>query len=119
MSAQIGTPITKDLKARDRVRFVRLLKPRSGNSKTSRSINRTARATKSKIVEAVSGSRSQSNARKSLHGRVAKLDQEQQARFVERLKQDDISTLEQARAFLQQECGVSTRLAESVFCVAG
>ncbi len=98
---------TKDLKARDRVRFVRLLK--TGEAATQKQAGaliglqeRQSQRLWKQYREA--GLRAMRESRYT--GGAAKLDQEQQARFVERLKQDDISTLEQARAFLQQECGV-------------
>lgn len=98
---------TKDLKARDRVRFVRLLK--TGEAATQREageliglqVRQSQRLWKQYRETGLRAMR-ESN----YTGGAAKLDKEQQARFVERLKQDDIWSLEQARRFLQQECGV-------------
>ena len=99
---------TKDLKSRDRVRFIRLLK--SGEAATQKQAGaliglqeRQSQRLWKQYRESGLRAMCQSNYR----GGSAKLGQEQQARFVERLKQDDIATLEQARLFLQQECGVS------------
>lgn len=97
----------KDLKARDRVRFVRLLK--SGEAATQREAGaliglqvRQSQRLWRQYRETGLSAMAQSN----YAGGTSKLDQEQQRQFVERLRQDDIQTLEQARRFLRQECGV-------------
>ncbi len=109
---------TKDLKARDRVRFVRLLK--TGEAATQREagaliglqVRQSQRLWKQYRETGLRAMR-ESN----YTGGVAKLDKERQAQFVERLKQDDIWSLEQARAFLQQECGVNYTIGGvSVLC---
>lgn len=98
---------TKDLKARDRVRFVRLLK--TGEAATQKQAGafiglqeRQSQRLWKQYREAGLRVMCQSNYR----GGAAKLDQERQQQFVERLRQDDIHSLEQARRFLRQECGV-------------
>lgn len=99
---------TKDLKARDRVRFVRLLKSGAATTQQAagaliglqvRQSQRLWRQYRTGGLAAIRESRYQ--------GGVAKLDAAQEARFSERLKADDISSLEQARACLQSEFGVS------------
>lgn len=97
----------KDLKARDRVRFIRLLK--TGEAATQKQSGtliglqeRQSQRLWKQYREAGLSAMCQSHYR----GGAAKLDQERQQQFIERLKQDDIWSLEQARIFLQQECGV-------------
>lgn len=99
---------TKDFKARDRVRFLRLLK--TGKAATQKEagalIGLQARQSQ-RLWKQYRETGLRAMARSNYTGGAAKLTKEQQAQFVERLKQDDIWRLEQARLFLQQECGVS------------
>ena len=99
---------TKDFKARDRVRFLRLLK--TGKAATQKEagalIGLQARQSQ-RLWKQYRETGLRAMARSNYRGGAAKLNKEQQAQFVERLKQDDIWRLEQARLFLQQECGVS------------
>lgn len=99
---------TKDFKARDRVRFLRLLK--TGKAATQKEagalIGLQARQSQ-RLWKQYRETGLQAMARSHYTGGATKLNQEQQARFLERLKQDEIWKLEQARVFLQQECGVT------------
>lgn len=102
---------TKDLKARDRVRFIRLLK--TGQAATQKEAGaliglqvRQSQRLWQQYRNQGLGTMTDSNYK----GGTAKLDRAQEQQFVERLKQDDIGGLEQARQFLQQECNVSYTL---------
>lgn len=99
---------TKDAKARDRVRFVRLLK--TGEATTQQQAGalvglgvRQSQRLWQKYWQAGIELMSRSNYK----GGKSKLDKEQEQQFVKRLKEDDIQSLEQARAFLKQQCGAS------------
>ncbi len=99
---------TKDLKARDRVRFIRLLKTAAATTQREAGALLGLQVRQSQrwwqqYREAGLRAMCQSN----YAGGASKLDKERQQQFVERLEQDDIQTLEQARAFLQHQCGVS------------
>jgi transposase len=99
---------TKDLKARDRVRFLRLLKTgKAATQKEAGALIGLQVRQSQRLWKQYRETGLRAMGRSNYTGGVAKLNKEQQARFVERLKQDDIWRLEQARVFLQQECGVS------------
>jgi transposase len=99
---------TKDLKARDRVRFIRYLK--SGEAITQKQAGkliglqeRQSQRLWKTYREAGIGAMSASN----YLGGQSKLSEAQQTELEERLKQDDIWSLEQARDYIEQEYAVS------------
>jgi len=99
---------TKDFKARDRVRFLRLLKTgKAATQKEAGALIGLQVRQSQRLWKQYRETGLRAMARSNYTGGAAKLNKEQQAQFVERLKQDDIWRLEQARLFLQQECGVS------------
>ena len=102
---------TKDGKARDRVRFVRLLK--TGTATTQQQAGmliglgiRQSQRLWQRYREAGIAVLAVGN----YQGSTAKLNQAEQSRLKERLKKDDICSLEQAQNYLQQEFGVSYTL---------
>ncbi len=99
---------TKDGKARDRVRFIRFLKTGAAATQQQagaliglgiRESQRLWQRYRQNGVVTLAGGNYQ--------GSTAKLNQAEQSRLKERLKKDDIRSLEQARNCLQQEFGVS------------
>ncbi len=98
---------TGDLKARDRVRFIRLLKTGKAATQSAAGalidlgVRQSQRLWKQYREDGLSAM-----CRSNYQGGVAKLDDSGKARLVERLKDDDISSLEQARALLEQNFGV-------------
>jgi len=99
---------TKDGKVRDRVRFVRFLK--TGQVATQREageliglgIRQSQRLWQKYRVGGVAALTVSNYA-----GGTAKLSDTEQRQLVERLKKDDISSLEKARNYLEQEFGVN------------
>ncbi len=97
----------KDLKARDRVRFIRLLK--TGKAMTQEQagaligveVRQSQRLWKQYRTEGIS-QMCQSN----YVGGKAKLSRAEQQQLRQRLRSDDIKTLEQAGGWLKQEFGV-------------
>ncbi len=95
---------TKDLKARDRVRFIRLLK--SGKASTQKQagvliglqVRQSQRLWKQYREEGLSRM-----CRNNYTGGTAKFDEHLVKQLSERLKQDDIQTLKQARRVLCEE----------------
>lgn len=98
---------TKDLKARDRVRFIRLLK--TGKALTQEQagaliglkVRQSQRLWKQYRTKGLSAM-----CRSNYVGGQAKLSASEQAQLDERLRGDDIGTLEQARAYLKEAFGV-------------
>lgn len=95
---------TKNLKARDRVRFIRLLKTGQANTQNeagaliglgTRQSQRLWRQYRAEGLLRMSHSR--------YKGTTGKFDQSSRAALEERLKADDIQTLEQARRCLSEE----------------
>lgn len=95
---------TTDLKARDRVRFIRLLKTGKANTQKeaglliglgARQSQRLWRQYRATGLSGMSHSR--------YKGTTGKFDQSSRAALEERLKADDIQTLEQARGCLSAE----------------
>lgn len=98
---------TKDLKARDRVRFIRLLK--TGRAATQAQAGALIGLQVRQAQRLWKQYREQGLAvmcRNNYTGGAAKLDRAAQAELVERLKQDDMQSLEQVRLYLEQEYGV-------------
>ena len=99
---------TKDLKARDRVRFLRLLK--TGNAATQRQagamLGLQVRQSQRLWQQYRTGGLSKMSQSRYAGGR-RKFDTARRLELEERLKRDDIQTLEQARHCLAQEFGVS------------
>lgn len=99
---------TKDVKARDRVRFVRLLK--TGKAATQQQagvlINLGIRQSQ-RLWQRYRQNGIAVLAVGNYQGSTAKLNKAEQSRLKERLKKDDIASLEQAQNYLQQEFGVS------------
>jgi transposase len=98
---------TKDLKARDRVRFIRLLK--TGRAATQKQAGvliglqvRQAQRLWEQYREQGLAVMCQNN----YTGGMVKLDGTAQAGLKARLKQDDMQSLEQVRLYLEQEFGV-------------
>lgn len=99
---------TKDGKARDRVRFVRLLKTGKATTQQQAGVliglgirqsqRLWQRYRQNGIAVLAVG---------NYQGSTAKLTEAEQSRLKERLKKDDICSLEQAQNYLQQEFGVS------------
>jgi transposase len=97
----------KDLKARDRVRFIRLLK--IGKAMTQEQagvliglkVRQSQRLWKQYREEGLS-----KLCQNNYVGRKAKLSQTEQEQLRERLRDDDIGTLEQARICLKEEFAV-------------
>ncbi len=97
---------TKDLKARDRVRFIRLLK--TGKAATQREagaliglgVRQSQRLSKQYREEGVAAM-----CHSHYQGGTAKLDENQQRQLKQRLKDDDVQSLEQARYCLKQDFG--------------
>lgn len=98
---------TKDLKARDRVRFIRLLKIGKATTQEQAGaligvqVRQSQRLWKQYREEGV-GKLCQSN----YVGGKAKLSRAEQHQLSERLRCDDIKSLEQARGWLKQEYSV-------------
>lgn len=99
---------TKDVKVRDRVRFIRLLK--TGEAKTQHQAGtliglgiRQSQRLWQRYREAGLAVLAVNN----YAGGVAKLNEAGQRQLQERLTQDDIASLEQARRYLQEEFGIS------------
>lgn len=99
---------TKDGKARDRVRFIRLLKTGTATTQQQagaliglgirQSQRLWQRYRQNGIAVLAVG---------NYQGSTAKLSEAEQSRLKQRLKKDDISSLEQAQNYLQQEFGIS------------
>ena len=99
---------TRDLKARDRVRFLRLLKTgKAATQKEAGALIGLQVRQSQRLWKQYRETGLPAMARNNYTGGTAKLNKEQQAQLVERLKQDDVWKLEQVRAFLQQKCGVA------------
>lgn len=102
---------TKDLKARDRLRFIRFLK--SGQAATQEEagaligikVRQSQRLWKQYREGGVSAMR-----QNHYQGGQAKLTGEQKAQLLERLKEDQIQSLEQARQFLLTQFNVGYTL---------
>ena len=99
---------TKDLKARDRVRFIRLLKTNQATTQKQagtligirvQQSQRLWKQYREEGIRAISESRYQ--------GSVPKLSPNQQQLLKERLKEDDVESLESAREVLANEFGVN------------
>lgn len=98
---------TKDLKARDRVRFIRFLKV--GKAMTQEQagaliglrVRQSQRLWKQYREEGVS-----KLCQNNYVGGQAKLSRTEQEQFRERLRDDDIGTLERARRYLKEEFSV-------------
>ena len=98
---------TKDLKARDRVRFVRLLKTKQAATQKEAGTLIGVGARQSQRLWRQY--RESGLARMSLNhyqGGAAKLDQSAQAQLGERLKDDDIQSLERAQRLLREDFSV-------------
>jgi transposase len=99
---------TKDGRARDRVRFIRLLKTGKAATQLQAGISiglgiRQSQRVWQKYWEAGIAALWVNNYR----GGTAKLNKAGEKRLAQRLKKDDIASLEQARCCLEQEFGVS------------
>lgn len=100
--------LTKDGRARDRVRFIRLLK--TGKAITQQQagvliglgIRQSQRLWQRYRQNGIA-----TLAVSNYQGGTAKLNQAEQGRLKERLKKDDICSLEQAQNYLEQEFGIS------------
>lgn len=100
--------VTKDLKGRDRVRFLRLLKIGEASSQNQagtmigikmRQSQRLWRRYQSLGLEGL--------IKNQYQGRLSKLSASDKLQLAERLKKDDVMSLQQAQDYLADEFGVS------------
>jgi transposase len=98
---------TKDLKARDRVRFIRLLKIGKAMTQEQAGALIGLQVRQSQRLWKQYREKGLSNlCQNNYVGRKAKLSQAEQEQLRHRLRDDDISTLEQARICLKEEFAV-------------
>lgn len=99
---------TKDLKGRDRIRFLRLLKSGEASSQlqAGRMIGLKLRQSQ-RLWQRYQKIGIEEFIKSRYEGRQSKLSAAQKAILEERLKEDDVSSLQKAQEYLTQEFGVS------------